>query len=59
MAKFKRYDLQNKKSNKRKEYLANAKQTFNKRNRLIGATQKALQKHNAKTLYTFEDEIEL
>jgi hypothetical protein len=58
MAKFKRYDPQNKKADKRKEHFANAK-TFNKRNRLIGDESKAPQKYNAKTLYTFENEVDL
>ena len=58
MAKFKRYDPQNKKADKRKEYFANSK-TFHKPNRLIEPDQKVSQKYNAKTLYTFEDEIEI
>jgi len=58
MAKFKRYDPQNKKADKRKEYLASTK-TLHKPNRLIESDPKVLQKYNAKTIYTFEDEIEI
>jgi cytochrome oxidase Cu insertion factor (SCO1/SenC/PrrC family) len=59
MAKFKRFDPQNKKAERRREYFANSKD-FHKRNtKLTEVEPKGLQKYNAKTIHTFEEELEL